>query len=292
MDFKLLYQRNRFSEIRLTGSINNVLTASISEANSVGLTPQKVGYSLGLAAIGPSFKSCRERMGEFCTTPGYMGLLPSGENNLAEVVQGMTKTFYTAFNVAIGTDFEEIYSFDFGDEVTFTLFYDKLFEMARGKENYKGLLATSLVFQIEAFYGSLIYNSPISGKLASNKINDNDQFPNWFRVDTQPVYQGKLAVSVGVGFDSESKSFPPEKVNSIFYYHPANVGSGTKILLHNHCFVLEAGKIPVKIGDYNSLIGGMLQNHSILDVKHILDKSTLKRGLVALNYIQDINSKF
>jgi hypothetical protein len=287
MKFDLLKSKKLHSQIGLTGSINNVMYAAISSENSVARFPAQTGYSFGLGAFGPNFPAVRHKLGELCTAINFIGVLTAGEENLPVSSTGMNTVFYTPFNVSIGFDFEEVYSFQSEKTFTWGEFYNALFGVARQKSQFMGMLGISVIFRFEDFFGSLIKTAPLKGSLPEGKITDADQFDQWFIIDKNPVYPGYRAISVGVGLEISTHKFSQEALNRIFYFHPGNIGASDR-MLHNHCFILPPAEIPQNIASYNSAIAGLLSNSQILDVKHILDNSTLKSGFVAVNYIQEI----
>jgi len=290
MDLKLRFLSGKSitSSITMTGSINNVLMAQIDCGNTKPRTPENAGYSLGLGAQGSTFEAVEHRLGELCTTPDTVGVLTAGDENIPQFTAGENSTFFTPFNVSLGGEFEEVYSFQ--SETPFTIgdLYAEIFNFARQKTRYKGLLGISFIFRIENFYGSLVKTTPLKGSLQTDeKIIDRGRFEKWFRIDKEPVYHGYRAVSVGVGLDISRQDFSQKSLNRIFYIHPGNVGAVDK-LLHNHCFILPPGELPQLENDYNSTVFNLLRVSQVIDVKHILDNSTLSEGLLALNYIQDI----
>ena len=288
INFNLLKEQKLTSIIAMTGSINNVLMAQIDRDNAEPRTPENVGYSLGLGAQGSTFDAVEYKLGELCVTPDTIGVLTAGDENIPQFTIGKTTAFFTPFNVSLGGDFEEVYGFQSETPFTIGELYARIFNLARQKACYKGLLGVSLIFRIENFYGSLVKTTPLKGSLPPNeKITDSEHFEKWFRIDKEPVYSHYRVFSVGVGLDLSHQKFPQKSLNRIFYIHPGNVGAADK-LLHNHCFILPPGELPQLKDDYNSTVSNLLRGAQVIDVKHILDNSTLREGLLALNYIQEI----
>ena len=111
IQFKQIFKKNLPGKIRLTGSINNVLTSTIDEANAEQRNSGIVGYSLGLGAVGTSFGSVKDTFGELCTTPEFTGVLTAGEINKTIAKPGKDVNFFSPFNVSIGHDFQYGYKF-------------------------------------------------------------------------------------------------------------------------------------------------------------------------------------
>lgn len=286
---KLIAEKEFTPRIALTGSIQNVLTARISEENALRRTPTQTGYSLGLGAAGASYDEVKNKLGELCTTTDTVGVLTAGEDNLPIAAKGKDTEFFTPFNVSLGDDFQRLYHFSGEKPFTMTDLYDALFAAAEAIPHYRGMLGVSLIFEIEQFYGSLVKWATLAGKLpVGSRIIDRDRFAHWFRTGEEPDKNGCRAVSVGVGLDRErAVDFPQESLDRIFYLHPANVGSIHK-QLHNHCFILLPGVLPEEIDDYNSAVARLLEGGEILDVKHILDNTTLKSGFAGVNLVEEI----
>ncbi len=284
---RLLSQRKTKCSVGLTGSIETVLSAAIDETNSMIRSPGKNGYSFGLGAIGNNFKSTKYRMGELLTTPNYTGVFTSGDVNEVMSQSGLYTRYYTPFNVSLGFGFNEYYSFEAERTFTYSAFYDMLFDISKRKRGFKGLISVSAIFEIDGFYGSYVKTAPLTGSISDGRIIDRGRFNDWFKVDTQPVYKGYRAIAAGLGFELKSSSFPDELLRRIFYIHPGNKNASER-MLHNHCFILKPGYIPDNISDFNATVAGLLMNNEITDVKHILDNTTLRKGIVALGIIQEI----
>jgi len=287
MTLEKIASHSIISRVYLTGSIENVISAAIAPENTFPRTPAMTGYSFGLGACGPNYTAVKSSFGEFCSTPVCAGYLTAGEQNLTYSHIGTDTRFYTPFNVSLGFDFHEFYRFASDIALTFAGLYQLFLEKARSNHLFKGLLAVSGIFQIESFFGSLIKTAPLQGTLSQGKLIDPGRFHHWFGVDTAPVYSDCRAVSVGLGLDLNHNSFPENRLNRIFYLHPGNKNTSDK-MLHNHCFILPPGDLPVKITSYHAAAFGLLSNNQILDIKHILDNTAVKSGYFALGYIQEI----
>lgn len=284
---ELIHSRSFESVVRMTGSINTVLTASISETTSKQRTPFQTGYSFGLGAFGQNFQVNKYRYGEFCSTPFFSGILTGGEKTETVCKTGSGTLFYTPFNVSIGSEFQEVIRLNLSKTITFSGLYDLLFERGRTKPFYKGIVTVVSIFKIDGFFGSLIRTSPLEGSIPDGKIIDQKRYGQWFGIDTTPVYNGHLALSVGLGLDLNYNRYSEDKIQRIFYLHPGNKNAVEK-MLHNHCFILPKGAIPLKAVGLNPLATGMLNENSVLDVKHILDNSTISEALLGVSYAQEI----
>lgn len=280
-------KRDIHPQIAMTGSILNVLTAAIKEENTLKRTPRATGYSLGLGAFGESYPAVENTMGELCTTPDMVGTLTAGEENIPETAAGKDVACWTPFNVSIGHDFAEVYSLKSAEPVSIGDIYSALFDKAKTHPDYRGLLAVSMIFRIWDFYGSLVKRTPLQGQLEGKKITDPGQFEKWFTIDKTPVYRGHLALSVGVGLEPEANLFTDDEIGRIFYLHPGNV-AGSARMLHNHCLILPPGDMPAGTDNYCEMVKGLLAGRPVIDVKHILDSTTVTGGYLAVNRIQKI----
>jgi len=289
LQLRQVIKKNLPGRIRLTGSINNVLTSTIDEVNAERRNPVIVGYSRGLGAVGDSFIRVKDTFGELCTTPDFTGVLTAGEINHIISKPGKEVNFFSPFNVSIGHDFQYVYQFSTADKITFTELYDALFTQAENLPGYKGLLTVSMILVIIDFFGSLIKRAPLKGNLEKNsRIIEKDKFGEWFITGEEPDKNGLIAVSVGVGLDRKyAEHFPAESLDRIFYLHPANVGAVAK-QLHNHCFILHQDGLPEIADDYNAAVSRLLRENEIIDVKHILDNTTISAGFAAVNVVENI----
>ena len=289
MNLKSVFKGKRriSNTVKVTGSIQNVLNAVISPENAVPLSPSRTGYSFGLGSIAPNYQAGRVKFGEFLSTPNTMGALTSGDRNIVESAFSGTERFYSPFNISIGTEFEEILYLESDKAVTFNSLFRSLFERASLNPAYKGIITVATVTVIDNFYGSLVKKSPLAGSLEDGKIIEPGRFNDWFNIDTEPVYQKHAAVSVGMGLDLKNNKFPQDDLDKIFYLHPGNKNI-SDILLHNHCYILPPVPLPENIGEYNSLVSGIVNNNTILDIKHILDNTMIENGVIAFACTQNI----
>jgi hypothetical protein len=289
INLRLISRKNIQTQISLTGSIQYVLSALIDQQNTAPKKAEDGGYSLGLGALGSNFNEIKEKLGEFCSTPQMAAYLTGGEVNVPVVQKGKSAQFFTPYNVSLGSEFDWIYKFNCLQEVTIKDLYLRLFAEFSRKTDYNGLIAVSLIFKIEKFFGSLVKYAPLKGKLPlGQKISDPENYHHWFSYDQEPVYQNKLAFSVGIGCDRANLSEGyRDFANNIFYVHPASAGS-VDYQLHNHCFVLSGEDLPLKAEDYHSAAHELLNHYEIIDIKHIMDHSTLKAGFAAVNFPSEI----
>ena len=289
MQLKTIFKGNSFgrNSVRVTGSIQNVLTAAISPANCTPLTPSKTGYSFGLGTISPNYFAGRTKFGEFLSTPSSMGVLTPGGVHSVETVISSTRRFYSPFNVSLGSHFDEVLSLDNDRAFTINSLYQALFERAVLNPGYKGVISVSMIAEIDNFYGSLVKRSPLAGSLEDGKIIDQGRFNDWFKVDIEPVYQKHTVISAGIGLDLKTCRFSQSDIDKIFYIHPGNREVSDR-LLHNHGYILPPMELPDGSVDYNGMIAGIINNSRILDVKHILDNTVIVRAIVAVSSTQEI----
>jgi hypothetical protein len=119
-------------------------------------------------------------------------------------------------------------------------------------------------------------------------ITHQDNIDSWMNVNDNPLYNGETMVSFGVGVDLESdlSSFDEKVLGSLFYMHPANIGN-KKLLLHNHAVVFK--HVPLdKTDDLDGRIREIANYGDFLDMRHLLDNTSIQQAMVGVSYISNI----
>lgn len=283
--------------LKVVGDISKVLYAQIGEEDIYSRKFSDTEYSIGLGGLGGTNQDFVEIMGEMITIGGTMVWLPTDEHDTPDFLipakdTGMV-TIHTGFNAALDGSFHDIILVESKKVGGFSLdeLYSSLFQNARKmRPSFKGIISVAMQADIEKFYSSGIKISPLKKFAPKNRetIIQEDNIDSWMNIGTIPLFRGETMVSFGVGVDLESdlSSFDEDVLGSLFYLHPANIGN-QKMLLHNHAVVFK--HIPLeKNQDLDGQIREIVKHGEFLDMRHLLDNTSLNSALIGVSYISDI----
>jgi anti-anti-sigma factor len=285
------------AKLKVVGDISKVLYAQIGEEDIYSRKFSDTEFSIGLGGLGEKNQDFIQIMGEMITIGGTMVWLPTDGHDTPDFLIPATDTgmvtIHTGFNVALEGHFHDVILVESKKEEGLTIdeFYSSLFKMARStRPSFKGIISVAMQADIGEFYSSGINISPIKKFAPENRemITQQDNIESWMNIGDTLMFQGETMVSFGVGVDLETdlSSFDEEVLGSLFYLHPANI-SNQKMLLHNHAVVFKHLKIE-KTPDLDAKIRKIVKNGDFLDMRHLLDNTTIKRALTGVSYISEI----
>jgi anti-anti-sigma factor len=282
--------------IEVAGDINDVLAARITPAQVFSKQFSHKAYSIGLGGLGAQLDDYFTLMGEMITIGGTMVWLPcdgSGQpdflipkNDSGQVLMR------TGFNASLAGEFHDYVSFTSAkpEGVTMAELYRLLFEQAKQRRpEFKGALGFAMRAEMPAVFGAGVVKAPVEpNKPANGKfITDPSNFPEWFEFDKEPRHRDVTGLVAGCGIDltCDLSGFTQEYLQKTFYYNPANKGAAD-LTLHNH--VVAFNPQPMADGfDLEGGIAAVVDKGEFLDMRHMLDASTVSRAIIGLIYVSD-----
>ena len=282
--------------IEVAGDINDVLASRITPAQVFSKQFSHKAYSIGLGGLGAQPDDYFTLMGEMITIGGTMVWLPcdgSGQpdflipkNDSGQVLMR------TGFNASLAGEFHDYVSFTSAkpEGVTMAELYRLLFEQAKQRRpEFKGALGFAMRAEMPAVFGAGVVKAPVEpNKPANGKfITDPSNFPEWFEFDKEPRHRGVTGLVAGCGIDltCDLSGFTQEFLQKTFYYNPANKGAAD-LTLHNH--VVAFNPQPLADGfDLEGSIAAVVDKGEFLDMRHMLDASTVSRAIIGLIYVSD-----
>ncbi len=274
--FELIRSDKAAGVVKVIGNINNVLRASIERKDVCLRRPSEIRYSIGLGALGEQIEDCYRKLGEMITVDGNMYCLPR-----------------TAFNVSVSGGFDELILFRSSEKggTSMTSLYQSLFEIYRSRRpDYKGVIGVVARAQMSGVYGSAVKISPVKDFAPKNgeMITHASNLDEWFELDKEPRYRGVTALICGAGVDltADLSAFSKDRFNAVFYVHPANIGAKTE-LLHEHAVIFSEMPLPEISPSLEGEIARVLEKGRLLDMRHVLDNSTVTGALIGVSYIQE-----
>jgi anti-anti-sigma factor len=281
----------------ILGDVKDVLYARITPAHLCSKRFSETEYSIGLGGLGDRLEDYFPLMGEMITIGGTMVWLPTDGHDTPDFLipkadKGQV-TLRTGFNVSLAGGFNELLMYASRDPagVSITRLYRDLFDNARRRRpDFKGVLALGICAQMDAVYGSGIKKSPIrefapaNGEMVTHPANT----AAWFDFDAVPRQREVTALICGIGADLQAdlSAYDQAQLNRVFYLNPANTG-GKNEMLHNHAVMFQRQALPERAVSLERLIETVVDNGAFLDMRHLLDRSTLTRALVGVSYVQE-----
>ena len=105
--------------------------------------------------------------------------------------------------------------------------------------------------------------------------------------DATPRHGGATALICGVGADltTDLSTYEQEEMNSVFYLNPAQARN-TRELLHNHGVLFSPLPFPEQPVSLEAEIKRVVDEGDFIDMRHLLDRSTIRQALFGVSYIQ------
>ena len=106
--------------------------------------------------------------------------------------------------------------------------------------------------------------------------------------DTGKSYRGDTLVSFGIGIDLAAAPRTSAEVLSLLYYaNPLNTGAAKQMYLHNHGVVFRNVPYDASL-DLNSQVKKITADGEFVDMRHLLDATSLRKAKIGIAYIRDI----
>ncbi len=284
----------------ILGDVKDVLYARVTPAQLCSKRFSETEYSIGLGGLGDRPEDYFPLMGEMITIGGTMVWLPTDGHDTPDFLipksdRGQV-TMRTGFNVTLVGGFNELMMYESRDPagVTVARLYRDLFSSARRRRpDFKGVLALGLCAQMAEVYGSGIKKSPIcefapaNGEMVTHPSNVKD----WFDFDVISRQTRVTALICGIGADltADLTAYDQDQLNRVFYLNPANTGDREE-LLHNHAVIFNEQPLPYRAVSLEREIAAVVDNGEFLDMRHLLDRSTVTRAFLGVSYIQEFRS--
>ena len=281
----------------ILGDIRDILHSRVTAETIYSKRFFDKEYSIGMGGLGPRLEDYLNLLGEMITIGGTMVWLPTDGNDTADFLIPKTDQgdvmIRTGFNVSIKGAPGEYAHFKSSEAngTPIGMLYRHLFALARERRrDFRGALGLVIRAQLGAVYGSgikksaVVQNAPANGKMILHESNLAD----WFDSDAAPRHTRVTGLIVGLGADltADLSDYSEEDFNRVFYMHPVNIG-GKQELLHNHAVMFnEQTPVPSDPAALETEIRRVIDQGTFLDMRHLLDSSTVTEALIGIHYIQ------
>jgi anti-anti-sigma factor len=284
--------------IDILGDIANVIECAITPELVAGKPFFETEYSLGLGALGGAPEDYLPVMGEAMMAAGTMVWLPTDGHDTPDYMiprkASTAVVLHTGFNASIRGGFNEFVEFAAapGRPASVREIYRALFDLARERRpDYRGVLGLALRAEIHEAFGAGITKSPLlSNRPANGKmITDASNYDAWFESDKTPRHQGTTALICGAGEDltADLSLIDQDRLRRMFYVNPANKGAQNEVL-HNHAVFFRNAPPPGGTRDMDVEMRRVVDEGEFLDMRHLLDQTTVKSALIAVSYVQEV----
>ena len=94
-----------------------------------------------------------------------------------------------------------------------------------------------------------------------------------------------MICGVGADLTADLSRYEQEELNSVFYFNPAQAPN-THELLHNHGVLFNPLPFPEHAFCLEAEIKRVVDEGEFIDMRHLLDRSSIRRALLGVSYIQ------
>jgi anti-anti-sigma factor len=284
--------------IDILGEVGNVIDCAITQETVVGKPFFETEYSLGVGALGAKPEDYLPLMGEAIMVAGAMVWLPTDGNNTPDYMiprkASTSVVLQTGFNASIRGGFNEFVEFTAapGRPASVREIYRALFDLAKTRRgDYRGVLGLAMRAEISEAFGAGITKSPLlSNRPANGKmITDASNYDEWFESDKTPRHQGTTALICGAGEDltADLSAIDQDRLRRMFYINLANKASQNEVL-HNHAVFFRNAPAPGGTRDMDVEMRRVVDEAEFVDMRHLLDQTTIVSALIAVNYVQEV----
>lgn len=284
--------------IDIMGDIAHVIDCAITEDLVVGKPFFETEYSLGLGALGGEPEDYLPVMGEAIMVAGAMVWLPTDGNDTPDYMiprkASTSVVLHTGFNASLRGGFNEFVEFTAppGHPATIRVIYRALFDLSKVRRpDYRGVLGLAMRAEIASAYGAGLTRSPLLASRPANGklITDPSNFDTWFESDKEPRHAGTTALICGAGEDltADLSGIDQDCLRRMFYVNPANKGADHEVL-HNHAVFFRNAPASGGTHDMDVEMRRVVEAGEFVDMRHLLDQTTLTSALIAVNYVQEV----
>lgn len=283
--------------VDVLGHIDDVLEARVTAETVRTKRFSAKEYSIGLGGLGATTEEVLPLLGEMMTIGGTMVWLPADGQDTPDFLIPRAESdlvqIRTAFNASLAGPFNEFVHFTAGDAAgaSLTELYRGLFDLAATRRSdFRGAIGLAMRADVAAMYGSGVRRAPIAALAPKNgrRIIDPENFAEWFEFDVEPRRTQVTGLITGVGVDLRHgpDAFDADTFAATFYRNPANQPA-LDCMLHNHGVFFERLPFPDPPREFTAEIGDVVDGGEFVDMRHLLDRTSVTRAWIGLIYVQD-----
>ena len=281
----------RSASLRVTGSLDKMLRARLTEGDIRAIPFSALHYSLGIGALGEGVAETLPLLGEMITLHGSVVWLPTDGNATPDFFTPVKDTgelsIYSGYNVALDGPFHEIVTIDAGDEGSIMLsdVYRTIFEFAREqRRDFSGIAALAMWAVVDGVCSLGVKRSPIAASSPANglPINAEENAEDWLEENDEPRYHGDTMVSFGFGIDYSACN--DERLSALT---DQNRPKTQQLQLHNHGVIFRGVPWDASV-DLSRQVERIVNEAEFVDMRHLKDNTRIRRAKLAVAYISEI----
>ncbi|WP_292492385.1 STAS domain-containing protein [Methanoculleus sp. 10] len=281
----------RSASLRVTGSLDKMLRARLTEGDIRAIPFSALHYSLGIGALGEGVAETLPLLGEMITLHGSVVWLPTDGNATPDFFTPVKDTgelsIYSGYNVALDGPFHEIVTIDAGDEGSIMLseVYRTIFAVAREqRRDFAGIIALAMWAVVDGVCSLGVKRSPIAASSPANglPINAEENAEDWLEENDEPRYHGDTMVSFGFGIDYSACS--DERLSALT---DQNRPKTEQLQLHNHGVIFRGVPWDAAL-DLTRQIERIVSEGEFVDMRHLKESTRVRRAKVGVAYISEI----
>ncbi len=285
------------------GCVEDVLKADITSGMVWSLPFAEAEYSFGLGGLGGAEQDYFNIMGEMLTIGGAMVWLPADGGDVPDFLiprrENADMRLHTPFNVSIPSAFNEYAVFESATDAGTKLseLYKALFRLSAGRRpDYTGVLGLAAWADMVDVYGAGIKIAPVSEKTPQNKalVTDPSNVGLWFERDAAPRHTNTSCLLCGLGADPDAdlSGLDRDALEAVFYASPGEDDKRPPAerppMLHTHGAVVAGADMPERMVDLDEEIKKVLEKADIVDMRHMLSASRVRRAFLGICHIREI----
>ena len=289
---EFIKQNNSVAKITIIGDNQNFLTSNCCEENIVSENISELDFALGIGAVGQYKKESLDHLGDVIFVQRTaVWVQPNGQNIPDYLNSGKATNniqFHSPYNIKLGNDFNYILRFealDMNNGISLEILYSEILSIAKQQNpNFKGLISCVIRADVGEIFGATLKKSPIVANkpLNNESILAKDNIRHWLYYNLDAVYENSTALIVGVAMD-DNPQFDKKSLRKIFHFEE---NEQVYSMTHNHGAFYKFISEERASFQLENEIKKVIANSELIGMEHLLDNSTLKKGIIGLNYIE------
>jgi len=268
-----------FLKYRFIGNPDKVFDNSFSEADVKTIRFGKGKYGIGLGAIGPNYKDCQGRFGEFAAFGDSLAYMQSGKINSPDYMLS-SGSLIPEINLLYGVLFEGEFSrfiritpHEINNRAPLSSILKTISDITQFES-----FAVIMVAMSAGIVGASLIKSPVEKSDAENAFG-YPQVKEMVNFTTEPEYRGEVALNIGIVTKSKNEEIAK-------FTRPLKEDSDLRQHIHSAIFRY----IPLSKADLNlnETVSALFEDDKIESVLHLLNDQREAVGIGESEFLQGV----
>jgi len=293
LTFRIQAANPQPASLTVLGNYHTFLQAECEPSNLITHPISAIRHSLGMGAIGEEKTTSLDHIGEMMLVNGTAVWMEPEDKNIPDYlapVDGENKIdLHTPYHIILDDHFNDIFRVEANDldqGISLIEIYTELLSLAaQRKPHFKGIISCLIRADLHSVYGVALKRSPQKANQSSDKSTDilsRENIRSWLQYNIDPAFEDTSVLITGVGLDRKH-DFPAEQTATIFKQDKDSIA------IHNHGAIFDFIPEERNTFDLNGEIQKVLKNAELKGMQHLLENTRVKKGIIGLNYIENIN---